>query len=323
MTDILTSLFGSQRRRPAPTPQSPPAARQSFPMGPGAYIGGGGDGSSLSEADRESARQFGEAAASAARGSNPGPVIPGAVRTELPSIIGPGGITGVNPVAEASRAVGSPAEYLNRLIAHESNGDPNAAPATSSALGHAQFTDNTWLSMMHRYAGRYGPHGEEVAAAIRPERNGFKVDGDRRRILDLRRDPRWSALMAAHFAEENVSALRARLNRPIREGEVYLAHFLGDRDAANLLSAASRGTQGRGHGQQPATAFVARGAVDANPTIFYEGGNYETRVHARTGKPYRHYVGGGRARSVREVIELQTRRFRNVEYRSSVRDTAE
>lgn len=216
-------------------------------------------------------------------------------------------------VTDVAQMTGVPLEFLDNLISHESGGRGDARAPTTSATGYAQFTDDTWLAMISQYAPRYGDEGRNLAALItRTPSGGYKTETqeDRRRLLALRSDPRWAAVMTAHYSQENAAALRGRLGRDVREGEVYLAHFLGPRDAANLLAAAGRSTAGRGHGEEPAASFVDRDSVESNPQIFYEGGRYEWRTHPRTGRRYQHYAGGGRPRTVREVIELQTRRFR-------------
>lgn len=186
--------------------------------------------------------------------------------------------------ADVERQTGVPAAFLNALIQHESGGRSNARATSSSATGPAQFIDATWLDVMREYGPRYGL-------------NPAATDAE---ILELRTDPAWAALMAAHYARENQASMRNGLRRDISHGEAYLGHFLGARDAVKLIIAANRDLA-------DARQFVAPASVEANPQIFYEGGQYEMRE--RNGRRYRAYVGGGRPRSAREVVELQTRRF--------------
>lgn len=201
-------------------------------------------------------------------------------------------------VGDATRITGAPSAYLSALIVHESGGKANARASTSTATGHAQFIDSTWLVMLHRYGGRYGEEGQRIADSIEIKNGVPRIRG-------------WSSVMAAHYANENAAALRARLGRNVNEGEVYLAHFLGDASAANVIAAALRETTGR---QQEARALVSSAAVEANPRIFYQGGNYE-RVPNRSGNgTHEVYRGGGRARTAREVYDLQTRRFRREQW---------
>lgn len=209
----------------------------------------------------------------------------------------------VRPTQRAARAVGVPAPFLGDLVGHESGGDKNASNPLSSATGHGQFTEQTWLAMVRANAARYGH--TDLAEAIQQKPGGalFIEDPQQRaEILQLRTDPQWSALMSAHYARQNTEEMQRALGRPITEREAYLGHFLGSGDAIELLQAAERN-------QPDARRFVSPGAVESNPQIFYEGGRYEARTNER-GQRYRHYVGGGRPRSAREVAQLQGRNFR-------------
>lgn len=203
-------------------------------------------------------------------------------------------------VAQASRTTGAPQEFISALVGHESGGKADARAPTSSATGHAQFIDDTWLGMIHRYGERYG--AGDLAAQITRQRNGvYKVNNAeaRRQILDLRNDPGWAAIMAGHYGQENAALLRGALGRNrLTEGEVYLAHFLGPDAAARVIRHGTRPGD-----QTPAINLVRREAAAANGRVFYVGGNYD-----RDGR----YLGGGRPRTAREVYNLQTRNFRNV-----------
>lgn len=288
-----------QAERDHPTPQTPPAARQRLVQGPGAFIRPGG-AERLSVQDRAMAHEFGSSAARASRGSTRRPELPAALRPPAPSYpVGPGGVTSPPPIEMAQAATGVPREFLSHLIGHESAGVADARPPlrpdgtrASSAVGHGQFTIPTWLDMMRRYGPRYGAGDLSEKIVKRGGRSrGYTVSdsASREEILALRENPEWAALMTAHYADENASALRGRLGRNVREGEVYLAHFLGPDDAADLIRAGSRETAGRG---VSAVSIVDRASVDANQNVFY------TRQ--------------GVARTAREVVELQTRGFRRV-----------
>jgi hypothetical protein len=181
---------------------------------------------------------------------------------------------------------GAPREFIDALIGHESGNDPKARNPRSTATGHGQFIDNTWLGMVHRYGARYGQ--PELAEAIERNANGaYKVTNSavRARIMALREDPAWAAVMVGHYGQENASALRARLGRNVREGEVYMAHFAGPAAAADLIRAAEREHSGR---RVTGASIVGREAAEANRSVFYER---------------------NRARTAREVVQLQTRNF--------------
>lgn len=180
---------------------------------------------------------------------------------------------GETPSSRAARAVGVPREFVDNLIVQESSGDPDAEASTSSATGHGQFVDDTWRSMMGRYGDRYG-----LDAATVPDED----------LLDLRRDPQWSAIMAAELARENATALRSALRRDPTHGEAYLAHFLGPRDAAALIAAAEADRLRERGRATTAVDVVNAASAEANRSIFYDG---------------------RRARSAAEVVALQSRKF--------------
>jgi hypothetical protein len=107
---------------------------------------------------------------------------------------------------------------VERIIAVESNGDPNAKNSRSSAMGLGQFLDETWLNLVRAY---------------RPD----LVRGrNARETLDLRREPKLAREIIARFVERNVAMLRQR-GLPVTAGTVYLAHFAGSAAAVAILSA--------------------------------------------------------------------------------------
>ncbi len=274
-----------------------------FPVGPGGVVTRPGSirpsrTPAQDASQRAEATSFSENAVRGSQHRVRGPAVPGGPEQSMMPV-GPGGVVSETPIAMAVRATGTPQHYLDRLIVQESGGDPNARAPTSSATGHAQFIDSTWLGMVKRYGGRYGA-GDLAQRIVQTRGGGFRVDdaNTRRQILDMRTDPAWAAIMAGHFARENESTLRAQLRRPIREGEVYLAHFLGAEQAAALLRAADQDRDTRG--RRPATQFVTPQAAEANRSIFYEG---------------------RRARTANEVVTLQTRKFRPAIFRGGAEVT--
>jgi hypothetical protein len=107
---------------------------------------------------------------------------------------------------------------VERIIAVESNGDPNAKNSRSSAMGLGQFLDETWLDLVRAY---------------RPD----LVRGrSARETLNLRREPKLAREITMRFAERNVAMLRQR-GLPVTAGTLYLAHFAGGAGAVAILSA--------------------------------------------------------------------------------------
>jgi hypothetical protein len=172
---------------------------------------------------------------------------------------------------EVADRVGIPARYLADMIQKESAGDPNAQAATSSAAGLTQFIDATWVRTMRRY----GPA------------HGLTIDPATPEGLALKFDPRWAKLMGAEYSLENARNLKGALGRDPTQGEVYLAHFMGDGAAIKLIRAAQRGESN--------AARLFPEAAAANRNVFY-------------------WPADGRPRSAKEVIARQTQGFSDARF---------
>ena len=107
---------------------------------------------------------------------------------------------------------------VERIIAVESSGDPNAKNSRSSALGLGQFLDETWLDLVRSYR----PDLTRGRSAIE--------------ILELRREPKLAREIITRFVARNILILRQR-RLPVTAGTVYLAHFAGVGGAVAILSA--------------------------------------------------------------------------------------
>lgn len=169
-------------------------------------------------------------------------------------------------IERAARETGADFEFLLQTAARESNFDAGAEARTSSAAGLFQFIEQTWFAMMHRHGADHG--FGELASAIEQGPGGrFSVsDPDlRQRVLDLRFDPDAASVMAGELAAENASILRGAIGREPTSGELYAAHFLGARGAANLINAASAEPNQRADWLFPQAAL-------ANRPVFFEGG---------------------------------------------------
>ena len=107
---------------------------------------------------------------------------------------------------------------VERIIAVESDGDPNAKNSRSSATGIGQFLNDTWLELIREY---------------RPDLTGGRSESE---TLELRRDTKLAREITTRLVERNVTMLRQR-GLPINAGAVYLAHFAGTAGAVAILSA--------------------------------------------------------------------------------------
>jgi hypothetical protein len=186
-------------------------------------------------------------------------------------------------IRDAARSTGASFEYLLTAARIESNLNPAAQVATSSAKGLYQFIDQTWLATL-KHAGPALGYGQYADSITLNAVGRYEVADPNQRaaIMRLRDDPAASAIMAGAFTQANAAQLAATIGRQPTDGELYIAHFLGSDGAAKLINAAA---------SQPAANAAAMfpQAAAANPSIFAN----------RTGQP----------RSVSDVYATLTGRF--------------
>jgi ribosomal protein L35 len=137
-----------------------------------------------------------------------------------------------------SMRTGVDLSYLMKLAAMESSFNPGSEATTSSAAGLYQFTKDTWLNTLKRHGAKYGIVAD-YASKIRysSTRVGpfVRDKGLYQHLLDLRRNPRLAALMAAETVHDHQQKLVQSLNREPAETDLYLAHFLGINNAITFL----------------------------------------------------------------------------------------
>ncbi len=185
----------------------------------------------------------------------------------------------VAAIKSASRETGSDFAYLLATAQRESNLDNTAKSKGSSATGLFQFIDQTWLSLIKRYGAEHGLG--HYAAAISRTESGRLVAGTpemKSAILALREDPEISALMAGEAAAATKQSLECALGRAVCAGELYAAHFLGERGAKRLIALNEQNA-----GTRADLAFPD--AAKANRNVFYHAdGRAKTigEVHAWT-----------------------------------------
>lgn len=203
--------------------------------------------------------------------------------------------TPANPVVSAIKdgaaRTGVGFDYLLKTAQRESALEPDAKARTSSATGLFQFIEQTWLSIMRQEGPKQGLGN--YAGAISEGENGRLTVADpamREKILQLRNDPQISAVMAGALTQKNAEQLGSVLGRQPQAGELYMAHVLGARGAADLIrSAASDPTR--------AAARDFPEAAAANRSIFYDK--------------------AGRARSAQEVYGLLAASHANTQVAAS------
>jgi hypothetical protein len=169
----------------------------------------------------------------------------------------------LNGIQQASANTGVDFSYLMAQAAKESGFNPDAKSKASSAAGLYQFVEQTWLSVVRKHGAEYGIG--DMADKIKLGSDGKLHVADpalRKQILDLRRDPTISAAMAAEHAADNGERLEAKLNRPVKPADLYLAHFLGLNGAVNFLSDME-------HDPNQGAASACPKAAAANRSVFY------------------------------------------------------
>ncbi len=175
-------------------------------------------------------------------------------------------------IKEASTATGVSFDYLLAKAGQESSFSIRALSDTSSATGIYQFTEMTWLQLFALNGAKYG-HARLASKIYRDRRGRYKVDNptDRKVILNLRHDPRTSALLAAEYAKSNQTLMKAELKRNINSSDLYLAHFFGPGGAIKLLKAEAINED------TPASGLFPEAAM-ANPRVFYKKGQKSKTV---------------------------------------------
>ncbi|KZM48197.1 transglycosylase SLT domain-containing protein [Labrenzia sp. OB1] len=178
----------------------------------------------------------------------------------------------------ASSSTGTSFDYLVKTAARESSFNPAAKAKTSSATGLFQFIESTWLETMKEAGPKHGL--DKYSDQITQGKNGkFYVNDPqmRREILDLRKDPEISSMMAGALTQKNASYLERRIGREPTDGELYMAHFLGAHGASKLIETTAAKPDMRAD-----SVFSAQ--ARANKPIFYNR--------------------NGTARSMQEVYEV-------------------
>jgi hypothetical protein len=169
----------------------------------------------------------------------------------------------VGAIREASRVTGTGFEYLLKTAMRESSFNPNAKSSKSSAAGLFQFIDQTWLATMKQSGASLG-YGRYAGAIVHTSSGRYVVPNAamRRQIMNLRYDPTTNAVMAGAFTKQNAARLARALGRAPTDGELYIAHFLGQSGAAKLISTAEKAPQAK-------AAHLLPHAARANRSIFF------------------------------------------------------
>ena len=206
-----------------------------------------------------------------------------------------------NALKNAAQATGVDFDYLVKTAYRESSFRPGLSADTSSATGLFQFIEQTWLATVKSDGAKFGLSSE--ANAIQKGSDGkFTVaDPERRQqILDLRKDPALSANLAGVLTQKNQAYLQQATGLEPTAGELYIAHFLGAKGAADLISATQSNPTLKASELFPQ-------AAEANKSLFYgKGGDSNTvqQVYANLISKH-HDSGAPLASKVGEPLALR------------------
>lgn len=128
-------------------------------------------------------------------------------------------------------------EKINRIIAIESRGDPNARPPKGTAGGLGQFLVGTWDEVGQKHYPKQKAHYGKSWTGMRL--------GAANATIQL--------LMLARLVEDNAAAMDSSFN-----GDLYLAHFLGVGAARRFVRSAQ---------EAPVLPIVGQKAIDNNGKI--------------------------------------------------------
>lgn len=148
----------------------------------------------------------------------------------------------------ASERTGVEFSFLMELAATESSFNPRAKSSTSTAVGLYQFKEDTWLDTIKVYGHKYGLDAIKQRIVYAVDSNGVSQPSinDPAQLaaaLDLRLQPRLSALLAGEHVRRNQRQLSSTLDRKPGRTELYLTHFFGASGAISFLKALAEDPQ--------------------------------------------------------------------------------
>lgn len=177
----------------------------------------------------------------------------------------------VETIVRAGKVVGADPTLLMAVADKESSFSTSVQAKTSSATGLYQFIEQTWLGVVSEFGAKHGLAAEAKLIG-RNGRQFFVADAaERQRILDLRREPYLSALLAGEMLKRDTLRLEKAMGRHLTGGEIYLIHFLGP-DAAQTFIETMEETP-----DVKAAELLPRPA-QANRPIFYADAGGETKT---------------------------------------------
>ncbi|PTM42540.1 transglycosylase SLT domain-containing protein [Bosea sp. 124] len=177
----------------------------------------------------------------------------------------------VETIVRAGKVVGADPTLLMAVADKESSFSTSVQAKTSSATGLYQFIEQTWLGVVSEFGVKHGLAAETKLIG-KNGRQFFVSDGaERQRILDLRREPYLSALLAGEMLKRDTLRLEKAMGRHLTGGEIYLIHFLGPDAAQTFIETMEEKPDVKAADLLPKPA-------QANRPIFYAEAGGETKT---------------------------------------------
>lgn len=177
----------------------------------------------------------------------------------------------VDTIVRAGKVVGADPTLLMAVADKESSFSTSVQAKTSSATGLYQFIEQTWLGVVSEFGAKHGLAAETKLIG-KNGRQFFVLDAaERQRILDLRREPYLSALLAGEMLKRDTLRLEKAMGRHLTGGEIYLIHFLGPDAAQTFIETMEEKPDIKAADLLPRPA-------QANRPIFYAEAGGETKT---------------------------------------------
>ena len=177
----------------------------------------------------------------------------------------------VDTIVRAGKVVGADPTLLMAVADKESSFSTSVQAKTSSATGLYQFIEQTWLGVVSEFGAKHGL-GADAKLIGRNGRQFVVADAaERQRILDLRREPYLSALLAGEMLKRDTLRLEKAMGRHLTGGEIYLIHFLGPDAAQTFIETMEEKPDVKAADLLPRPA-------QANRPIFYAEAGGETKT---------------------------------------------
>lgn len=166
-------------------------------------------------------------------------------------------------IRNAAARTGVDFSYLYKQAEVESGLNAGAKARTSSATGLFQFLDQSWLSVLKQHGAKHGLGWAADCIGRGPGGRLCVTDpAAKQAVMDLRKNPEASALMAAEFASDNRAVIERATGRTATATDLYMGHFLGAGGAASFLRAMAANPDA-------SAASVAPSAAASNRAVFY------------------------------------------------------